>query len=212
MIIVFIRATVLYWFLLISIRVMGKSELGELQPFDFVVSLVLAELATLPMEDLGSPLMHGLMAIATVTFFQCFISYVTLKSNSARKIICGSPTILIDHGIFNTKEMKKLRININDIIGQMRIKGYYSFEDIDYLIIETNGEMSIIGPTDKPGTRCKRIPITVVADGKMMRENLKQYNIQEKEIMKELDKNKLKINQVVYGFVDENEKFVFYNK
>jgi len=212
MVIVAIRALILYSVLLISMRVMGKGELGELQPFDLVVSLVLAELAAMPMEDLGAPLIHGLMATSTIMFLQCLISYVTLKSNDARKIICGTPTIILEHGKFNTKDMNKLRINVNDVLGQMRLKGYNNISEIDYLILETNGEMSVIAPDAPPGTKCKRIPIATVLDGQIMHNNFSKYNISYEDFEKELKKKKLKTKQVLYGFVDENEKFIFYER
>ncbi|MDW5299295.1 MAG: DUF421 domain-containing protein [Sedimentibacter sp.] len=212
MIIVAIRAVILYGILLVAMRIMGKGELGELQPFDLVVSLMLAELAVMPVEDLGAPLVHGFVAIAVIMFLQCFISYVTLKNNYARKIICGTPTIIIDHGKFNTKDMNKLRINVNDVLGQMRLKGYYSIENIDYLIMETNGEMSIIAPDDYPGTRCERIPIATILDGQIMKNNLSKYNISMDDLQKELNKNNIKSEHVLYGFIDEQNKFVFYKR
>lgn len=212
MVIVVIRAVILYSILLIAMRIMGKGELGELQPFDLVVSLMLAELAVMPMEDLGAPLLHGFVATATIMFLQSLISYVTLKSNSARKVICGSPTIILDHGKFNTKAMNKLRININDVLGQMRLKGYCNVEEIDYLIMETNGEMSIIAPDAPPGTKCKRIPIETILDGQVMHDNFKKFNVSYKDFEKELKKKKLAPRQVLYGFVDEDEQFVFYKR
>jgi len=212
MIIVAIRAVILYGILLIAMRIMGKGELGELQPFDLVVSLMLAELAVMPMEDLGAPMVHGFIAIAVIMFLQCLISYVTLKSNSARKILCGTPTIIIDHGKFNTKDMNKLRINVNDVLGQIRLKGYYSIEEIDYLIMETNGEMSIIAPEEYPGKRCERIPIATILDGQIMKNNLSKYNISLDDLQEELKKNNLKPKQVLYGFIDEEDKFIFYER
>ncbi len=209
MIIVTLRAVILYTVLMIAMRIMGKGELGELQPHDLAVSLMLAELAVMPMEDLGAPLLHGFIATATIMFLQCLISYITLKNNLARKFICGTPTIIIDHGNFNIKEMNKLRININDVLGQMRLKGYNNIEDVDYIIMETNGEMSIIAPDDTPGKRCKRIPITTILDGEIMHNNFKKFNISYDKFEKELKKNKLLPKKVIYGFVDENEKFVF---
>lgn len=211
MIIVVIRALILYFIVLISMRFMGKGELGELQPFDLVVSLMLADLATLPMEDFDAPLLHGIIAIITITFLQCLISYASLKSNTIRKIISGRPTIIIDHGKFNVKEMKRLRINVNDILGQMRLNGYYNIEDIDYLIMETNGDVSIIA-ADNGDKRCKRIPISVVLDGKVMRKNLQEFNIKEDDLYKEIKKQKLKIENIIYGFVDESDKFIFYKR
>jgi len=212
MVIVAIIAVILYSILLVSMRIMGKGELGELQPFDLVVSLMLAELAVMPMEDLGAPLIHGFMATATIMFLQCLISYITLKSNGARKVICGTPTIILDHGQFNTKDMNKLRINVNDVLGQMRLKGYCNIEEIDYLILETNGEMSVIAPDAPPGTKCKRIPIATILDGQIMHNNFSKYTISYENFEKELKKKKLKPKQVLYGFVDEDEKFIFYER
>ncbi|WP_312813607.1 DUF421 domain-containing protein [Sedimentibacter sp.] len=210
MIIVAVRALILYTFLLISMRIMGKGELGELQPFDLVVSLMLAELAVIPLGDLGEPLFHGFIAIATIMFLQCLISYITLKNNGARKIISGVPSIIFDHGRFNVKEMKKLRINVNDVLGQIRLKGYCNIEDIDYLIMETNGEMSIIAPDDPPGTKCKRLPVATILDGKVMYNNFKKYNISYSDFEKELKKKKINSKDILYGFVDEDDNFVFY--
>lgn len=212
MVIVAIRAVILYAALMVSMRIMGKGELGELQPHDLVVSLMLAELAVMPMEDLGAPLLHGFIATATIMFLQCFISYVTLKSNSARKFVCGTPTIIIEHGNFNIKEMNKLRININDVLGQMRLKGYCNLDDIDYIIMETNGEMSIIAPEEPPGRRCSRIPIATILDGEIMHSNFEKFKISYKDFEKELIRQNIKPKQVLYGFVDENEKFVFYKR
>ena len=210
--IVAIRALILYAVLLIAMRIMGKGDLGELQPFDLVVSLVLAELAVMPMEDLDAPLFHGLMATAVVMFLQCLISYITLKSNSARKVICGTPSVIYDHGKFNIKDMNKLRINMNDVLGQMRLKGYYDFKDIDYLIMETNGDVSIIAPESKTAKRIKRIPIAVILDGKIMYNNLEKFDITKEDLDKNLKKENLRCKDVLYGYIDENDKFVFYKR
>lgn len=210
--IVAIRAVILYAVLLFAMRIMGKGDLGELQPFDLVVSLVLAELAVMPMEDLDAPLFHGLMATAVVMFLQCLISYITLKSNSARKIICGTPSIIYDHGEFNIKDMNKLRININDVLGQMRLKGYYNFKDIDYVIMETNGDVSIVAPESQSADRIKRIPIAVILDRKIMYNNLEKFNIKKEDLDKSLKKENLRYKDVLYGFIDENDKFVFYKR
>lgn len=212
MIIVLIRTMILYGVVLISMRVMGKGELGELQPFDLVVSLMLADLAIMPMEDLDAPLSYGFTAIATIMFLQCLISYITLKSNTARKVICGRPSILIDHGTFNTKELNKLRINVNDLLGQMRLKGYYNLEDIDFLIMETNGEISIIAHEDRSGEKCKRIPISIILDGKIMYKNLEKFDVKESMLLEELKENNLKLKEVIYGFLDEDDKFIFYKR
>lgn len=212
MIIVVIRALILYAVLLFSMRIMGKGELGELQPFDLVVSLMLAELAVMPMEDLGAPMLHGLIATATIMFLQSLISYISLKSNTARKFLCGRPSILVEHGKFNIKEMNKLRININDLLGQMRLKGFCNIEEIDFLIMETNGEISIIAPAAEVGTTCTRLPIAVILDGKIMYDNFKKFKINKEDFQKSLEVKNLKAKEIIYGFVDQNEEFVFYKR
>lgn len=210
--IVAIRAVILYAVLLLAMRIMGKGDLGELQPFDLVVSLVLAELAVMPMEDLDAPLAHGLMATAVIMFLQCLISYITLKSNLARKVISGTPSIIYDHGKFNIKDMNKLRINVNDVLGQMRLKGYFDLKDVDYVIIETNGDVSIVAPESKTAKRVKRIPIAMILDGKIMYKNLEKFNISKVDLDKKLKRENLRYKDVLYGLVDEDDKFVFYKR
>lgn len=188
MIIVAIRAVILYIILLIAMRIMGKGDLGELQPFDLVVSLMLAELAVMPMEDLDAPLLNGFMATAVIMFLQCLLSYVSLKSNSIRKIINGTPTIIFDHGKFNIKDMNRLRVDMSDILSQIRLKGYYNFEDIDYVIMETNGDVSVVAPDSQSGKRCKRLPIAVILDGQIMYDNLNKYNISRESLDENLKK------------------------
>ncbi len=212
MIVVILRAIILYIVVLCSLRIMGKGELGELQPFDLVVSLMIAELAAMPMEDLNSPMSHGITAIATLVFLQCLMSFLSIKSNEFRRIICGNPSILISHGKFNFKEMKKLRINVNDVLGQLRLKGYYNIEDIDYLIMETNGQVSVLASTGSLEKKCKRMPIAVILDGKIMYDNIDKYNLSRSKLELELKKQNLHLNNVIYGAVDENNKYILYRK
>ena len=108
--------------------------------------------------------------------------------------------------------MNKLRINMNDILGQMRLKGFYNFEDIDYLIMETNGDVSVVAPESESAKRCKRLPIAVILDGQIMYNNIKRYNISEQELNKSLKKQKLNHKEVLYGFIDEDDKFIFYKR
>ncbi|MFA7550393.1 MAG: YetF domain-containing protein, partial [Sedimentibacter sp.] len=117
-----------------------------------------------------------------------------------------------DHGEFNIKDMNKLRININDVLGQMRLKGYYNFKDIDYVIMETNGDVSIVAPESQSAKRIKRIPIAVILDRKIMYNNLEKFNITKEDLDKSLKKENLRYKDVLYGFIDENDKFVFYKR
>ncbi len=191
---------------------MGKGELGELEPFDLVVSLMIAELAAMPMEDLNSPMSHGLTAIVTLVFLQCLMSFLSLKSNRFRKMICGNPSVIIAHGKFNVKEMSRLRVNINDVLGQLRLNGYSNIDDIDYLIMETSGQMSILASADCLTKKCKRLPIPIVLDGQVLYENIDKYNLSKKTLEREMEKLNLKLNDIIYGVVDENDKYLLYQK
>lgn len=212
MIVVFLRATVLYFVVLISLRIMGKGELGELQPFDLVVSLMIAELAAMPMEDLNSPISHGLTAIVTLMFLQCLVSYICLKSNKLRKIFCGRPCIIFEHGKFNIKEMNRLRVNVNDVLGQLRLKGYCNIDEIDYLIVETNGQLSVLASQENLNKKCNRIPITVILDSCIMYDNIDKYNLSLDKLYVEMNNKGLQLENIIYGFVDEQNNYILYEK
>ena len=214
MVIVIIRATLLYVVVLISMRIMGKGEVGELQPFDLVVSLMIAEIAALPMEDLNSPMSHGITAILTLVFLQCFTSYISLKSNSFRKIVCGRPTILLAHGKFNVEEMNRVRVNVNDILTQMRLNGYTTIDEVDYMIMETNGQMSIIASAkgNSSNKGCRRLPIPVILDGKIMEENIIKFHLNKSDLDEELKRHKTTAKKVLYAMVDEKNNYVLYKR
>ncbi|QSX07049.1 DUF421 domain-containing protein [Sedimentibacter sp. zth1] len=212
MIIVLLRAVVLYVVVLFSLRIMGKGQLGELEPFDFVISLMIAELAAMPIEDLNSPISHGITAIVTLMFLQCFTSFISLKSSKARRFLSGNPSILVSHGKFNLKKMRDLRVNVNDILGQIRLKGFTNIEDIDYLIMETNGQISVIANQDIKSNKCKRLPISIVVDGKISNDNMEKFRLSNKKLNNALEKNKLELKDVIYGYVDEDENYILIKK
>lgn len=212
MIIVVFRSIVMYIVVLFSLRIMGKGQLGELEPFDFVVSLMIAELAAMPLEDLNSPILHGITAIITLLFLQCLTSFVSLKSLNIRKSISGKPVILYEHGKFSIREMNKLRVNVDDLIGQIRLKGYTNIKDVDYIIMETNGEVSVIANTDKQSKNCKRIPMTIVCDGKIIIKNIKKYKLSLKTLQNKISSDNMLLSDIIYGYVDENNNYILIYK
>ncbi len=222
MIIVFLRGIILYLFVLITIRIMGKSEIAEMQPFELVVLIMIAELAVLPMEDLGAPLLHGFVAISSLLLMQVLISFITLKSDTARKIVCGKPSILIDKGNINYKEMKRLRININDLVEQLRIKNYPSIKDVEYAILETNGDLSVIPKADKmPVTvgdlnlkpAYEGLPVSIIIDGRIMYDNLSKLNLNEDWLESQLKAKGVRSQkEVLFSFVDENKELFIQRK
>ena len=216
MIIVFIRAILLYTAVLVSLRLMGKGELAEMQPYELVITLMMAELAALPMENVGAPLINGIVAIITLLFVQVLISYITLKSEKARGIICGKPSILINKGKINEKELKKLRININDLMEQIRAKDYPSMGDVEFAILETSGELSVIPKEGKRPVALEDLnikkddeglPRSLIIDGHVKDDNLKDLDLTRDWLDKKLKGHGIKNpNEVLFAFIDSNKK------
>lgn len=222
MIIVFIRGILLYVFVLITIRIMGKGELAEMQPFELVVIIMISELAVLPMENLGAPFIHGLIAISSLLLMQVLISFITLKSETAREIICGKPSILINKGKIDQKELKRLRININDLLEQLRMKNFPSVKDVEFAIMETNGDMSIIPKADKMPvtvgdlnlkTSYEGLPVSVIIDGRIKYDNLREFNLTEDWLESQLKTKGIKSSEeVLFSFIDANKELFVQKK
>lgn len=222
MITIFIRTILLYILVVIAIRVMGKSELSQLQPYELVVIIMIAELASVPMENVSIPFINGTVAIFTLVLLQITVSIITLKSEKARSIICGKPTILIERGRIIEKELKKLRINMNDLIEQLRIKDIAKIDDVEFAILETNGELSIIPkaanrpltPSDMNlNVQQEELPISIIIDGKVNYENLKRASLDFDWLYDQLQRSNIReFNDVLYGYIDQNKKLHIHKK
>lgn len=149
MTIVLIRTVILYLIVLFVIRIMGKAELSKMSPFQLIVVFMIAELASIPIESPDVSMITGVAAIFTLMFLQVLISFISLRSEKFKKIFSGRPSVLIDKGEINVKEMRALRITINDLMEQLRIGGAPSINDVDFAVMESNGELSIIQKAEK---------------------------------------------------------------
>jgi uncharacterized membrane protein YcaP (DUF421 family) len=181
LLIVFIRALLLYFTVVVVMRVMGKRQIGQLQPFELVIVVLIAELAGVPIGDTDLPLSNGIVGILTLMLAQLVLSYITLKSNKARRIICGTPTVLIDKGRIMEDEMRRSRYNINDLIEQLRLKNYPNIADVEYAILETDGQLSVIPKAVKQPITAEDLkipveyeglPLTLIIDGHVITDNL----------------------------------------
>ena len=186
MLLVAVRALILYVLLVLVMRLMGKRQIGQLQPFELVITIVIAELAVIPMSNTGIPLANGIVGILVLMAVQILLSLIILYSEKARRIVCGTPVILVNNGKPVREMMKRVRININDFLEQIRIKEYPNVSDIAYAVLETNGSISIIPKAEvKPppardlGTPVKEphFPISVILDGKVNLQNLQLAGI-----------------------------------
>ncbi|CUO33258.1 DUF421 domain-containing protein [Clostridium paraputrificum] len=148
MFIVFIRTAILYSLVVIVMRLMGKRQIGELQPYEFVITIMISDLAALPMQDTKFPLLLGIIPIITLLLMKTLLSQLQLKSQFARKIIDGEPTILIFKGKINFLGIKKQQINIDELMEEIRLSGYFDLNEIQYAILENNGQLSIL-PTSQ---------------------------------------------------------------
>ena len=166
MLIVSIRTVILYSALLFTLRLMGKSELTKMSPFQLTVVFMIAELAAIPLDSIDASLVNGLIAISMLTFLQILISYLSTKIEWFKTFVSGRPSIIIEKGKLNIKEIRKQRITLTDLMEQLRIKNCSSISDIAYAIIETNGELSLI-------TKDQQFGAIIVSDGKLYEENLR---------------------------------------
>jgi uncharacterized membrane protein YcaP (DUF421 family) len=217
--IVMIRTLILYFAVVVTMRVMGKRQIGQLQPFELVLAIMISELASLPMQDTRIPLMHGLIPIVTLLIIQILLSITQLKSEKARIIICGKPSILITNGRIVIEELKNQRFNINDLMEELRLQGYFNIDDIQYAILETSGQLSIIPKTGlspvtkidmKVSYKQDKIPITLIMDGKVHKNNLKIANKDMSWLNAQLTKNNINSpDDVVVALIDSQDKFYF---
>lgn len=147
MYIVFIRTAILYSLVVLVMRLMGKRQIGELQPYEFVITIMISDLASLPMQDTRLPLLLGVIPIVTLLFLKMLLSQLQLKSQVARRIIDGEPSILIYKSKINYNALKKQQINVDELMEEIRLSGYFDLTEIQYAILENNGQLSILPTT-----------------------------------------------------------------
>ncbi|MBU5300962.1 DUF421 domain-containing protein [Clostridium sporogenes] len=200
MFIVLIRTIILYLLVILSMRLMGKKQIGELEPFELAITIMISELASLPMQDSRIPLLHGIVPILTLLILQNLFSLIQLKSEKIRSLINGEPSILIEKGKIDFQELKNQRFNINDLMEELRLQGYYDLENIEYAILETSGQLSIIPKTEESPVTKKdlslqatqeRLPVTLILDGKINKKNLKLIKKDEKWLENKLKKDNI---------------------
>ena len=201
---------------------MGKRQIGEMQPYEVVITLIIADLATLPMSDSNIPLLHGILPLAILVLLHYLITLLTRKNAKIRRIVSGQPIVVISPNGLEYKAFKSLNITIDDISEMLRQNGYYSFEQILYAIIETNGKISIVPKSNNAPATAQdvgvnnppaKIPSIIVSDGKMMKSQMKEVQIDVKKLNKIL--NHLKVNSVkdlIILSLDEDGKIYYQTK
>lgn len=218
--IVIIRTIILYTLVVFVMRLMGKRQIGELQPYELAITIMLSDLASLPMQDTRLPLILGIIPIITLLISETIVSEVQLKSPLARKIIDGKPCILIEEGKINAKVLKNQRINLDDLMESIRLSGYFNVQDIQFAILENNGKISIFpkdanSPVTKKDLKLQpspeqNIPIILVVEGKINHNGLKKLNQTEKWLHKYLKSSGVKeINDLYIALINSNGKLYY---
>lgn len=182
MIITIIRTFIVFFILAVVMRLMGKRQIGEMQPFEFIVTLIIADLACIPMTDLSIPLIYGITAVLTLFLLHQTLSLLEQRGNLARKIISGSPSVVIDKNGVNLKELQKNNMGVEDLIESMRAQGYFSLDDLDYAIFESNGKLSAFKNTERTKDPSS-FPILIIDKGKIISKNLGVLQENEKSLM-----------------------------
>ena len=179
----FFRSIIIYVIVLVVMRLMGKREIGQMQPFELAISIMIADLATIPMADIGIPISNGIIPILGLLVMHLIISVINLKSSKIRELICGKPTILIYRGKIDEEKMKKERLTLNELEEKLRSNNVMNLGDVEYAVLETSGDISVIQKPNKRNTTpedfnimpdYEGIPYNLVIDGKVMNDNLKR--------------------------------------
>ena len=217
MLIIFIRTIIIYFVVLLVMRLMGKSEISQFQPFEFVIAIMIADLAIIPMQNPGISLVNGIICIMALLIAHIIISTISIKSKMAQRITSGYPSILINKGKINMKELEKQNVTINELQERLRQGNYPYIEEVYYAILEPSGELSIIEKENKEydnsnDKRERGLQISLVINKQIDKDNLKRIGKNEKWLSDTLDNLKLKLKDIILLCIDERDKIIFFTE
>jgi len=221
MIISYLRTIILYAILIAVIRLMGKRQIGQMEPSEFVVTMLVANLASIPMQDSAIPLFSGLVPILTVLGMELVLSALSLRSIKLRKVLCGKPVILIENGNILQKNLEKTRVTLDELTGHLREKDVLDLKSVQYAILETNGNLSVFPyPKERPATareagiqaRKQYLPLTIISDGKLLEDNLQKSKKDLSWVRKVLAQKDATIQDTWLLTVDGGDNIVFYKR
>lgn len=219
MLVLFIRVQIIFFVVLLFLRIMGKRQIGEMQPYELVITLIIADLATVPMSDANIPLLNGILPLAILVMLHYSITMLTRKSIFFRQIISGKSVIVIDPQGINYNALKSLNMNLHDLQESLRQLNYFSFEQVQYAIVETNGKMTVIPTAQNAPATAKdvnannpppQLPVLIVSDGKIMKDNLYKVNFDENQLALLLSKlNIKKTKDIIVMNLDKSGKLYY---
>lgn len=205
MLIVFFRALILYAIVFLVIRLMGKRELSKVQPFELAIIILIADLASAPMSSRAISIFDGIIPIITLLIAYIIFTIIIQTSNKAQDVVCGTISPIIKDGKILEDEFKRLQYTIPDLMSQLRECNVFQIQDVKYAIVETNGNLSVIKYSDN----INQLPLNIIEDGKISEINTKILNIEKSEVEKIVQKENLKIEDILVGTLDSNSKFKY---
>ncbi|MDD6031995.1 MAG: DUF421 domain-containing protein [Oscillospiraceae bacterium] len=215
--IVFFRAILLYLLIIFSMRLMGKRQLGELQPSELVATILISNIASLPIEDTAIPMATGAIPIIVLAGFEMILSSIALHCKPLRTLLSGRPVVLIKDGKLDQKAMKKMRFSIDDLLESLRGSGVFDLKDIWYAVVETNGKINVMQrfpaktvTAEMSGLKGSDTapPVVIISDGKILRKALPIYGITEQWIAATLRQEKISLQEVFLMTADENRQYL----
>ena len=217
----YVRTVVLYLVLIAVIRLLGKRQIGQLEPSELVVAMLVADLASIPMQDSAIPLLSGLVPILTVLGLELVLSMLSMRSIRLRRLLCGTPVILIDNGKLLEKNLRKTRITLDELTEQLRQKDILDLDSVQFAILETGGQLSVFPyPETIPASaqdagvavQKQYLPITVISDGCVLEDNLRRSGKDMQWLQRQLRKQKAAVQQTLLLTVDGSNRVVFRRK
>ena len=206
MALIFIRTTIIFIALLILMRLMGKSQIGEMQPFEFVITLLIAELACIPMADTSIPILYGIIAIVTIFILHQIVQLLNMWSKPVKNVICGKPSVVINKNGIDEFQLKKNNLDVSDLIESMRAAGYFNLDDVYYGLYEANGSFSAL---EKPEKASYSLSLTLIDGGKPNTENLNRCGFDKERLAAFLREQQAKLKEVVVMTVNGEGRVYF---
>lgn len=215
------RSIVLYLLLILTMRFLGKRQIGQMEPTELVVTMLVADLASIPMQDGSIPLLYGIIPILTVLGMELVLSCLSLRSLAVRRFLCGKPVILIENGNILQENLRRTRITIDELSGHLRQKDVLEVQSVQYAILETNGNISVFPyPKEKPAsakdagipTKKQHLPYTVVSDGQLLKDNLQKAGKDERWLERVLKSHRVTLQQTWLLTVDAADHILLLEK
>ncbi len=216
MLIAFFRSVIIYFVIVFALRFTGKRQIGELQPSDLVITILISEVAAIPLEESDAPLIYAIIPVLILVALEVIISGLNMKNAVIRKIFTGSPIIVINDGKIEQKALKSVRLTIEDLLDNLRMNGVFNIEEVKYAIIETNGQLSVLKKSEKSPVTPEQIklpiskeeiPFTVIKDGKYVRSNLDNIGISINEIKSYIKKQDLCVKDILLMTADKDKQY-----